>query len=108
MDYMYYGDGLNYYHNYNNITNMDMYSIVNINEAPYGNSIYLKDKIIWDDKMKNHKRKVKSIDENLNQFLGLNNNFNIPNNRINYNYGMVQRNNSGLNNNLKHQKDFKP
>ena len=46
MDYMYYGDGLNYYHNYNNITNMDMYSIVNINEAPYGNSIYLKDKIM--------------------------------------------------------------
>ena len=66
MDYMYYGDGLNYYHNYNNITNMDMYSIVNINEAPYGNSIYLKDKIISDDKMKKHKRKVKSIDENLN------------------------------------------
>ena len=108
---MYYGDGLNYYHNYNNITNMDMYSIVNINEAPYGNSIYLKDKIISDDKMKKHKRKVKSIDENLNQFLGLNNNFNIPNNRINYNYGMVQRNNSGLNNhistNIKNDKQYR-
>ena len=108
---MYYGDGLNYYHNYNNITNMDMYSIVNINEAPYGNSIYLKDKIILDDKMKKHKRKVKSIDENLNQFLGLNNNFNIPNNRINYNYGMVQRNNSGLNNhistNIKNDKQYR-
>ena len=108
---MLYGDGLNYYHNYNNITNMDMYSIVNINEAPYGNSIYLKDKIISDDKMKKHKRKVKSIDENLNHFLGLNNNFNIPNNRINYNYGMVQRNNSGLNNhistNIKNDKQYR-
>ena len=108
---MYYGDGLNYYHNYNNITNMDMYSIVNINEAPYGNNTYLKDKIISDAKMKKHKRKVKSIDENLNQFLGLNNNFNIPNNRINYNYGMVQRNNSGLNNhistNIKNDKQYR-
>ena len=97
---MYDGDGLNYYYNYNNIENMDMYSIVNINEAPYGNSIYLKDKIISEDKKKKHKRKFNSIDENLNQFLGLRNNFNIPNNRINNNYGIIQRNNSGLNNNI--------
>ena len=79
---MYDGEGLNYYYNYNNIENMDMYSIVNINEAPYGNSIYLKDKIISEDKKKKHKRKFNSIDENLNLFLGLRNNFNIPNNRI--------------------------
>ena len=71
---MYDRDGLNYYYNYNNIEYMDMYSIVNINEAPYGNSIYLKDKIISEDKKKKRKRKFNSIDENVNQFLGLRNN----------------------------------
>ena len=81
----------NYKINYNNIGQLDMFQMRNGNE-------YFKDKIIADAQ---RKKKVNGMDNNFNNFIGMNNNnYNNINNRINNNYGKTRRKYSGLNNNI--------
>ena len=53
---MYTGNRPHYYNNYNNIGNMDLYSIDNINDLPY-NEDYIKDIILSEARKNRHKKK---------------------------------------------------
>ena len=103
---MYTGNRPHYYNNYNNIGNMDLYSIDNINDLTY-NEDYIKDIILSEARKNRHKKKISSMDYNINNNFDINkrDNFNRLNwtnkkNNNNDNLGKIVDKFSSLNNEL--------
>ena len=98
MDNFYEFEQMNFYNN-NNFEFMNLDPFGYMNGVSYGNKRYLRDQIMPEAKNIKKKKRIKSVEENI-EFLGNYNNFNSNINKINNNFGRRKEKKPDLNLNV--------
>ena len=98
MDNFYEFEQMNFYNN-NNFEFMNLDPFGYMNGVSYGNKRYLRDQIMPEAKNIKKKKRINSVEENI-EFLGNYNNFNSNINKINNNFGQRKEKKPNLNLNV--------